>query len=158
MLVNILNQIQEFGQNNSTIEIAIKSGLLYLSIFWIALTIWVAKDSINRSNNILFHVFSILLNIFLPVFWLILYLLIRPTRTLMDKYYEDLEFQALSQNEKEFCPKCHTTIEKDYKFCGECGESLLEKCTSCKKEYSKKYKNCPFCWEKKEAKSKNVKK
>lgn len=157
MFLEQVNYFQEL-LNSSWIELFIKWWLLYLAIFWIALMIWVAKDAIHRSNNILFHVFSILLNIFLPVFWLVIYLLIRPSRTLMDKYYEDLEFQALSQNDKEFCPKCHATVEKNYKFCWECWESLLEKCSSCKNEFQKKYKVCPFCWEKKSKEKKTTKK
>ena len=93
------------------------------------------------------------MRIFLPVFWLIIYLLIRPSRTLIDKYYEDLEFQALSQGEKEICIKCNSALEKNYKFCWNCWDSLLKKCCFCSEEYNKKCKNCPFCGKKESEKN-----
>jgi len=58
----------EWIQQASGIEIALKFLILYFAFFWFALVIWVARDAINRSNSILFHVISILLNIFLPIF------------------------------------------------------------------------------------------
>ena len=103
------------------------------------------KDAIARSNSIIFHVLVIILNIFLPIFWLMIYLLIRPARTLLDKYYEDLEFQALTWHDKKFCGKCNALIEDGFNFCGKCWEDLMQKCKSCKKDFSKEYKICPFC-------------
>lgn len=132
----------------SWIEMALKWVLFYFAFFWFALIIWVARDAINRSNSVIFHVFSILLNIFLPIFWLMIYLLVRPPRTLLDKYYEDLELQALSWDDKQWeeCLECSAPFEKDYRFCGTCWTSLLEKCDHCKKEYPVRLKICPYCW------------
>ena len=135
--------------NASWIEIAIKLIILYFALFWFALVIWVARDAINRSNSIIFHVFSILLNIFLPVFGLMIYLLIRSPRTLLDKYYEDLEFQSLSNETKDFCHKCNSIIGQDYKYCWECWEELMCECLKCEKDFFKRYRTCPYCWHKK---------
>ncbi len=147
----------EWIQQASGIEIALKFLILYFAFFWFALVIWVARDAINRSNSILFHVISILLNIFLPIFWLIIYLLVRPPRTLMDKYYEDLEFQSLSNETKDFCHNCNSVVGEDYKFCWECWEDLICKCNSCKKDYFIRYRVCPFCGHKKGKKIKEEK-
>lgn len=139
----------------SWVEILLKWVIFYLAFFWFALIIWVARDAINRSNNILFHVFAILLNIFLPVFWLMIYLLVRSPRTLIDKYYEDLELQALSWDKQWLnCPECSSIIEKDYKFCWECWIALLKKCDHCKRDHGVKLKICPYCWKWKSWKSK----
>jgi RNA polymerase subunit RPABC4/transcription elongation factor Spt4 len=152
--INFLSKLQDFVTINSSFETIIKWVLLYLAFFWVALVIWVAKDAIARSNSIIFHVLVIILNIFLPIFWLIIYLLIRPSRTLLDKYYEDLEYQALTWHDKKFCWKCHSIVEDDFKFCWKCWENLMKKCKFCKKDFWKEYKICPFCWESDEKKKK----
>ena len=74
---------------------------------------------------------------------------------MLDKYYEDLEFQALNNEAKDYCHKCNSVVEKDYKFCWDCWEELHIKCDSCKKNFFRRYKICPHCWEKK---SKDMKK
>ncbi|MCD5383104.1 zinc ribbon domain-containing protein [Candidatus Gracilibacteria bacterium] len=147
-IINFIGSLQEFVTLNSSFDTIIKGFLLYLAFFWVALVIWVAKDAIARSNSIIFHVLVIILNIFLPVFGLMIYLLIRPSRTLLDKYYEDLEFQALTGHDKKFCLKCHAMVEDGFKFCGKCGENLMQTCKKCKKDFSKEYEICPFCGEK----------
>ena len=144
-IINFISKLQDFVTLNSSFEVFIKWFLLYLAFFWIALVIWVAKDAIARSNSIIFHVFVIILNIFLPIFWLMIYLLIRPSRTLLDKYYEDLEFQALTWHDKKFCWKCNALVEDDFKYCWKCWYNLMQECKWCKKFFSKEYKNCPFC-------------
>lgn len=147
-IINFIWSLQEFVTLNSSFDTIIKWFLLYLAFFWVALVIWVAKDAIARSNSIIFHVLVIILNIFLPVFWLMIYLLIRPSRTLLDKYYEDLEFQALTWHDKKFCLKCHAMVEDWFKFCWKCWENLMQTCKKCKKDFSKEYEICPFCGEK----------
>lgn len=144
--------MQEWLSWFSWIEVMLKWVIFYFAFFWIALIIWAARDAINRSNNVFFHVFSILLNIFLPVFWLMIYLLVRPPRTLLDKYYEDLEIQALSQWSEQWdtCHKCLSSVEKDYKYCWECWTVLIQKCEACKKDFPIKFKICPYCWKEKE--------
>ena len=155
MFFEYLDIIQNFIKETSWFELAFKWLVWYWAFFWFALVIWVARDAINRSNSIIFHIFSIILNIFLPIFGLMIYLLVRPPRTLLDKYYEDLEFQALSWSDsKDYCPKCQAIVEKDYKFCWSCWHSLVDKCGGCSKEFLTKYKACPFCWEKKWKKKK----
>ena len=121
--------------------------LVYVAALWISLIIWITRDAINRSNNLLFQIFVIILNIILPVFGLVIYLIIRPTRTLLERYYEDLEYRALVDNgeEREVCQKCKIDLSSDYVYCPNCAEKLKQVCLNCKKEYSKKWKNCPYC-------------
>lgn len=145
----IINIIGSLIKDTSWLELAIKWIIAYFAFFWLALVIWVSRDAINRSNNVLFHVASIVLNLILPIFWLMIYLLVRPPRTLMDKYYEDLEYQALADSSRDYCPKCNSLVERDYLYCWECGESLMCSCPTCNKVTSKKFKICPYCWEKK---------
>jgi hypothetical protein len=49
------------------------------------------KDISIRTNSLLFQVFCVLTILILTPFWIFIYLLVRPRRTLYDKYYEEIE-------------------------------------------------------------------
>ena len=72
--------------------------LVYIGIIWIALILWVTKDITNRTNSMAFQIASISMIIFLtPVFGLPLYILVRPSRTLMERYFEEVEQDMIEQ-------------------------------------------------------------
>ena len=141
--LNISQNLADYIELNLILKVV----LVYIAALWISMIIWITRDAINRSNNLLFQIFVIILNILLPLFGLIIYLIIRPTKTLLESYYEDLEYRALVDNgeEREVCQKCKIDLSKDYDYCPNCAEKLRQSCLNCKKEYSKKWKNCPYC-------------
>ncbi|MBI5414318.1 zinc ribbon domain-containing protein [Candidatus Peregrinibacteria bacterium] len=122
--------------------------VFYIAILWLALVIWVTRDAMYRSSSILFQIGAILLNIFLPVFGLILYLIIRPHRTLLEKYHEDLEYRMLEGGES-YCFSCAQTLREGFQFCLKCAEEVNHACEQCKKQFPKKWDICPYCGEKK---------
>lgn len=128
----------------------LKGGLMYLGVLWFSMVLWVTRDVINRSNSVIFQTLVILTNLALPVFGLLLYLIIRPTKTLTEKYYEELEYHFLTdhQDEKESCPRCEKVIQKEYLFCPHCEEKLKKSCHSCESVYLNDYQVCPYCGEK----------
>lgn len=128
----------------------IKGSLIYLGVLWFAIVIWVGRDIINRTNNILFQVFVILLNVVLPVFGLILYLIIRPSKTLLEKYYEEMEYQFLAEQAsgEEDCPKCEASVSSDFLYCPSCAEKVKNSCWNCDHIYLSKYVVCPYCGKK----------
>jgi len=132
------------------IDILFKGGLVYLAILWFATVIWVARDIVNRSNNIIFQVSVILLNIGLPVFGLVLYMIIRPTRTLLEKYYEELEYGFLTEHSQseETCPRCDEHLSAEFLYCPSCSEKVKNSCTSCQHVYLNSYVVCPYCGKK----------
>ena len=74
-----------------TFEFALKLGIIYFFIIWIALVVWVIKDISIRTNNLFFQIIAVLTILLLSPFGIFIYLLIRPRRTLYDKYYEEIE-------------------------------------------------------------------
>ena len=151
-----LDALRPIVSSGNILDLTFRGVILYLGLFWLALIIWVTKDVINRSNNIVFQTMAILLNTFLPLFGLVLYLLIRPSKTLLEKYYEELELRALS-GEKN-CPQCSAVIGHDFSYCPECGELVKSQCLSCKKHSLTVYTICPYCGKDKseEVKEKNT--
>ena len=151
--------------SNITLDGIIKFAILYFFIIWWAFIIWVVKDITNRTTNILVQVLSILIVIlFTPIFWLPIYLLIRPRTTIFEKYYEE-ETQLESEEDDEEiphpnplpevegkemlkCPHCEKQIENDFQFCPYCKEKLTKKCEKCNKDIKIYWSNCPYCGEK----------
>ncbi len=74
-----------------TFEFALKLGVIYFFVIWIALIVWVIKDISIRTNNLFFQIISVLTILLLSPLGIFIYLLIRPRRTLYDKYYEEIE-------------------------------------------------------------------
>ena len=72
----------------------------YLVLLWISLIIWTTKDIISRTNNVIYQLISIALVVVLNIFGLLIYLGIRPSKTLIEKFFEDLEYEALAQATK----------------------------------------------------------
>ena len=136
-----------------------KGALVYLGILWFAIVIWVGRDIINRTNNILLQVFVILLNVVLPVFGLILYLIIRPGKTLLEKYYEELEYNFLADQSSHegSCPRCEAGISPDFLYCPSCSEKVKNSCPHCKHVYLSQYVVCPYCGKKDHKKHHEVK-
>ena len=70
----------------------------YFGLMWLAVIIWVTRDAINRSESLLFQVTAILINIIFPLLGILLYLIIRPNKTTLDRYYEELEHRLILES------------------------------------------------------------
>jgi len=86
-LVWFVNNIYEIVTFDTFIEFAI----LYFFIIWISILLWVMKDISNRTNNITLQITSVLIILLLTPFWIFIYLLIRPSNSLFEKYYGEIE-------------------------------------------------------------------
>ncbi len=141
------NSIIEFLSSPTfgTIQIIILS---YLGLLWLAIIIWVTRDAINRSNSIIFQAIAILLNIAIPFLGVLLYLIIRPSKTALESYYEELEhnmIEGTATENKNACDKCLTPVDKEFGFCPNCGTKLKKTCTKCRKAFPNIWNICPFC-------------
>ena len=116
----------------------------YIALLWLALIIWVTRDIMHRTSNAVFQLGAILLNIFLPVLGLVIYLILRPQRTLLEKYHEDLEYRLLEGGE-DICFSCGAPGKETFAFCPNCGEALQRSCAHCKKNFSRRWEMCPWC-------------
>lgn len=109
----------------------------------LAILIWVVKDSSARSSSFWFQLLAVLLVIaFTPIFWLLLYIAIRPQWWKWDKTpWRDTLFQKF-QN----CENCWELNQIDHLYCTSCWEALHTTCRECQHKYSKSYAYCPNCW------------
>ena len=144
-----LNTALEFISSPAfgTIQIV---AIAYVGLLWLSIIIWVTRDSINRSSSLIFQTFSILINIAVPILGVILYLIIRPGKTNMEKYYEEAEHRMISEDDDGSsctCEKCLTVVSKDYTFCPNCSTKLKKICDKCKKGFPSIWNICPYCAE-----------
>ena len=91
--------------------------IIYIGLLWLSVIIWVTRDAINRSDSIFFQVIAILLNILFPILGILLYLIIRPGKTTVERYYEDLEHKLIldSVGETEIHSESDAEADKSHK-------------------------------------------
>jgi hypothetical protein len=90
MEVNLINFVDNI-YNMITFDTFIKFAILYFFIIWISILLWVIKDISNRTDNVFLQIISILIILIFSPFWIFIYLLIRPSKTLFEKYYNEIE-------------------------------------------------------------------
>ncbi len=159
MTVDAIIQSLEKLLNSNIVSWVLQGFIAYLAILWIAIIIWVTKDANNRSNSLMFQIFAILVVIILtPIFGLLIYLIVRPSKTLTEKYLEQSQMHLLNEEEqkekKEKCDTCGNLADPDHIFCGSCGTKIKKRCSHCKEAYKHSFALCPFCGKKEKEKAK----
>jgi uncharacterized membrane protein (DUF485 family) len=153
--------------NNINLEFMIKFCVMYFFVVWVALIIWVTKDIAYRSNSRTLQVFCVLIMILFTPLWVLLYILIRPRKSVYDKYNDEIEWNLwilseIVQDHIEtttadyICPECWDDIQPDFIVCPSCKCSLKDTCHECHKLIREWWSVCPYC-ETKQKKKKHKK-
>lgn len=101
-------------------EFIIKFVIVYFFLIWISLVVWVLKDIRNRTTNVFFQIFCLIVAV-VPFFGIFIYLLFRPSRTLYEKYYEEIEEnldiinEIIEERKKQFETKVNKSLEEERK-------------------------------------------
>ncbi len=116
-------------------------------IFWLIMVGWVWVDSAERTSKKTARAIYILLVVFLNIPGLIIYLIVRPSETIEEIYWADLERRYLKYETAELgdCPKCGHQLLPGFVFCTNCGYRIKRKCHGCGVLISKDHKYCEFC-------------
>ena len=121
--------------------------IVALVVFWLVIIGWVWVDSSERTSKRGLKIGYILLVIFFNIFGLIIYLIIRPSETIEEIYWEDLERRYLKYETSELgdCPRCGSQLYPGYVFCTNCGYRLKVKCSQCGVLIDKDHVFCEYC-------------
>lgn len=116
-------------------------------IFWIIVLDWVWLDAGERTSNRTARIIYLLLVVFFNIFGWIMYLILRPSQTIEQIYWADLERRYLKYETSELgdCVKCGTQLYPGYTFCPTCGLEIKVKCKSCDVYIEKNNEYCPYC-------------
>jgi RNA polymerase subunit RPABC4/transcription elongation factor Spt4 len=119
----------------------------FVAALWLSLAIWTFRDIRLRARDPLAIVLSlaVVLVFFLP--GLVVYLILRPPRTMEEEYQYTLEEEALLQaiEESTLCPGCSRRVKELWTVCPNCQTKLKKPCHHCGKLMELPWNICPFC-------------
>ena len=132
---------------NNIILIFTSLGVAFIVALWMGIIFWVIRDIRSRSRDPFVGLLSFLLVIILPIFGVFIYWMIRPNKTIEQKYQTALEEEALLKEleKKQNCPGCGRTVEDDWILCPSCHTRIKKICLSCGKILELPWNLCPFC-------------
>jgi RNA polymerase subunit RPABC4/transcription elongation factor Spt4 len=137
--------------SNGLFVILIVAAAVYVTVLYVAVAFWVVRDARRRSESILFALFAALLGLGLPFLGVLIYLVVRPPRTLDEERALLLEEQALQEEEmaespsSRPCPTCGREIEPDFVICPYCRTQFARRCHNCGKWLRLGWHVCPYC-------------
>jgi RNA polymerase subunit RPABC4/transcription elongation factor Spt4 len=119
----------------------------FLSALWLSLVIWTFRDMRSRSRDLFAQILAALVVAVLTLPGLVIYLILRPLRTLAETYEQSLEEEALLQEieEKRVCPGCGREAHEDWRVCPNCYTKLKKPCAHCDRLMDLPWNMCPYC-------------
>ena len=122
-------------------------GAAFLAALWISLVIWTYRDIRTRSRDNLVQTLATLLVAVLNLPGVLVYLILRPPRTLEEEYQRTLEEEALLQalEDLPLCPGCERRVKDDWQVCPNCHTKLKKTCENCDRLMELPWNICPYC-------------
>lgn len=119
----------------------------FLAALWFSLVLWTFRDMRARSRDVLAQVMAALVVAVLTLPGLLIYLILRPPKTLAEQYEQSLEEEALLQEieERRICPGCTRQVEEAWQICPNCLTRLKNPCIECGKLIDLAWTVCPYC-------------
>ena len=119
----------------------------FIAALWLSLIFWTNRDIRKRSRDRAMRILAVVVVtvFFLPGF--LIYLVLRPGRTLEEEYQRSLEEEALLQaiEGAALCPGCERHLQPDWIVCPGCGTVLKKTCESCGRLIELPWTICPYC-------------
>lgn len=140
------------ADSTSLIVIGVVAVAGYVAVLWVATAYFVWRDARRRSPSIVFQLLALLLGFIPPFLGPLVYLVIRPPRTLDEQRALTLEEQSLLDVDTEAiptrpCPSCGKDIEGDFIVCPHCRTQFARRCHSCDRVLRLGWSVCPYCAE-----------
>ena len=110
-------------------------GGAFIAALWLSLVIWTYRDIRNRARDPLARILAVLVVAVLFLPGIVIYLILRPLRTLDEEYQHILEEEALLQGieESSLCPGCGRRVKENWVVCPNCHTKLKKSCHQCGK-------------------------
>ena len=122
-------------------------GGAFLAALWVSLVVWTYRDIRSRARDPLVHTLSALLVTVLNLPGVLVYLILRPPRTLEEEYQRTLEEEALLQalEDLPLCPGCERRVKDEWQVCPNCHTKLKKTCHKCARLMELPWNICPYC-------------
>jgi RNA polymerase subunit RPABC4/transcription elongation factor Spt4 len=114
---------------------------------WLSLIVWTYRDIRGRSRDPLLRILAVLVVAVLFLPGILIYFILRPSRTLEEEYQHSLEEEALLQTIEDtpLCPGCGRRIREDWVACPNCHTRLKKNCHQCNRLMELSWNLCPYC-------------
>jgi len=121
--------------------------IAFLAALWLSLIFWAYRDIRKRSRDRFMRVLAVVVVAVLFLPGILIYLILRPARTLEEEYQQSLEEEALLQaiEDSTICPGCGRRVLPDWLACPSCHTRLKKKCERCGKIIELPWNLCPYC-------------
>jgi hypothetical protein len=122
--------------------------LFFVAVFWLAVAVWVYKDSKRRVEDPWLVAMATLVGLIPPFIGAVIYLLLRPPEYLEEARERELEIRAMEERlatRDLHCPVCRAQVEATYLVCPVCTTKLKQACVNCKAPLEALWQVCPFC-------------
>lgn len=122
-------------------------GGAFIAALWLSLVIWTYRDIRGRARDPLGRILAVLVVAVLFLPGIVVYLILRPPRTLEEEYQHTLEEEALLQaiEDASLCPGCGRRVKENWLICPNCHTKLKKNCHSCGKLMDLPWNLCPYC-------------
>jgi len=122
-------------------------GGAFLAALWLSLVIWTYRDIRRRARDPLARILAVLVVAVLFLPGIVIYLILRPARTLEEDYQHTLEEEALLQaiEDATLCPGCGRRVKENWVVCPGCHTKLKKNCHQCGKLMELPWNLCPYC-------------
>jgi hypothetical protein len=119
----------------------------FLAALWLGLIFWTFRDLRTRTRDRLLPALAALLVALLNIPGVLIYLILRPVRTLDEEYQHTLEEEALLSEieDRPVCPGCSGRVQRDWQICPTCHTRLRRPCSQCGQLMELPWKVCPYC-------------
>jgi RNA polymerase subunit RPABC4/transcription elongation factor Spt4 len=131
---------------NITLFLAAWGGAFLISL-WLSLIFWTFRDIRKRTADNLMRILAVLVVTILFLPGVLVYLILRPQRTLEEEYQQILEEEALLHaiESTQHCPGCSRKVQDSWMVCPDCHTRLKKTCHHCSKLMELHWNICPFC-------------
>jgi RNA polymerase subunit RPABC4/transcription elongation factor Spt4 len=132
---------------NNTLLILAAWGGAFLAALWLSLIIWTYRDIRARARDLLVRILAALVVAVLFLPGLVIYLILRPARTLDQEYQQSLEEEALLQTieDSNLCAGCGRRVKEAWLICPSCHTKIKKNCHHCGKPMELPWNLCPYC-------------
>ncbi len=132
--------------NNLLLGLTAWSGA-FLAALWLALVFWTYRDIKARGKDPLMRFLAVLVVAVLFLPGIVVYLILRPQRTLEEEYQHTLEEEALlrSIEETPMCPGCGRRTQPNWLLCPHCHTKQKKPCHHCGALMELSWNLCPYC-------------
>jgi RNA polymerase subunit RPABC4/transcription elongation factor Spt4 len=119
----------------------------FIAALWLSLVIWTYRDVRGRARDPLARILAVLVVAVLFLPGIVIYLILRPSRTLEEDYQHTLEEEALLQaiEDASLCPGCGRRVRDNWRICPNCHTKLKKPCHKCGKLMELPWNLCPYC-------------